>query len=127
MQRLGGLQLQKGLTMARYHSSKKPLHKSVAHHRYESSRLHHAAIGEMEKHEGYVGREETRRTMKHDGGMIHEDHAAPCLLPRHVIEEYWPKAGAYHMGYTDTLFQGVQEQLHEDTKDFGEEYEPRKY
>jgi len=30
------------------------------------------------------------KAMSRDAGMIHDDWNAPCLLPQHVIEKYWP-------------------------------------
>lgn len=81
----------------------------------------------MRDKEQYAGHEETRRMMSRDGHMISEDHGAPSLLPRQVIDRDWPRAANYYMGYVDTLFSGVQNQLHEDTRDFGREFKPKKY
>ncbi|HEY5268696.1 MAG TPA: hypothetical protein VII94_06290 [Candidatus Saccharimonadales bacterium] len=77
--------------------------------------------------ESYSGYKESRRMMARDGSMIREDFSAPALLPRGVIDEYWPKANNYHMGYVEDLFYGVQKQMHEDYDDLGREMKPKKY
>lgn len=81
----------------------------------------------LEKREAYSGYKESRRMKAHDGSMIKEDMAAPALLPRHIIDQYWPRAHNYHMGYVDDLFYGAQKQMHEDYDDLGREMEPKKY
>lgn len=81
----------------------------------------------LEARESYSGRKESRRMMARDGAMISEDMSAPALLPRRVIDEYWPKAMNYNMGYVDDLFYGAEKQMHEDYKDLGREMKPKKY
>lgn len=81
----------------------------------------------LEAREAYSGRKESRRMMARDGAMIKEDMSAPALLPQRVIDQYWPKAHNYHMGYVDDLFYGAQKQMHEDYDDLGREMEPKKY
>ena len=81
----------------------------------------------LEAREAYSGRKESRRMMARDGAMIKEDMSAPALLPRRVIEEYWPQAHNYNMGYVDDLFYGAQKQMHEDYNDLGREMKPKKY
>jgi len=78
--------------------------------------------------EGYAGGyHASRKMMERDGHMISEDHGAPCLLPRHIIEEYWPMAHNDHMGFVEDKFYGAQKQMHEDYNDLGRELEPKKY
>jgi hypothetical protein len=81
----------------------------------------------LESREAYSGYKESRRMMARDGAMIREDMSAPALLPRNVIEEYWPKAANYNMGYVEDLFYGAQKQMHEDYDDLGRELGPKKY
>ena len=81
----------------------------------------------LEARESYSGRKESRKMMARDGAMIKEDMSAPCLLPRQVIDEYWPKANNYNMGYVEDLFYGAEKQMHEDYKDLGREMKPKKY
>lgn len=124
----------------RHHSSKHGhsghrhdgIHKHVKHH--TEHEVHHSPVPgvvhggyRMRDAEQYTGHEESRRMMARDGRMIYEDHGAPSLLPTHVIDRDWPRASNYYMGYVDTLFSGVQNQLHQDTQDFGKEFKPKKY
>jgi len=95
--------------------------------RYDNSDPVPNTVSGLEARESYSGYKESRRMMARDGAMIREDMAAPCLLPRNVIDEYWPRAANYHMGYVDDLFYGAQKQMHEDYADFGREMEPKKY
>ena len=81
----------------------------------------------LESREAYSGRKESRFMMARDGAMIREDMSAPALMPRNVIDEYWPKAPNGHMGYVDDLFYGVQRQMGKDNADFGRIMEPKKY
>ncbi len=81
----------------------------------------------LESRESYSGRKESRKMMARDGAMIKEDMSAPCLLPRRIIDEYWPKANNYNMGYVEDLFYGAEKQMHEDYKDLGREMDPKKY
>lgn len=60
-------------------------------------------------------------------GMIHDDLSAPCNLPQHVMEKYWPIAHEYNTGMTPTLFSGVQKQLAKDGMDMRKAYKPGKY
>lgn len=84
---------------------------------------HYSKLGREE----YAGREASKRQMKMDSGMIHEDRSAPCLLPQGVIEKYWP-AGGYHIGYApQDLFGGAQVQMKEDGADLRRENKPKKY
>jgi hypothetical protein len=95
--------------------------------RYDNSDPVPNTVSGLEARESYVGYKESRRMMARDGAMIREDMSAPALLPRNVIDEYWPRAANYHMGYVDDLFYGAQKQMHEDYADFGREMEPKKY
>lgn len=131
----------------RHHSSKRDGH-HVAHHSHGAAHhrmSEHEGRGEMmkrrydnsdpvpntvrglEAREAYSGYKESRRMQARDGAMIREDMSAPALLPRNVIDEYWPKAHNYHMGYVDDLFYGAQKQMHEDYADLGREMKPGKY
>lgn len=84
-------------------------------------------VSGLMKREAYSGYKESRKMMARDGAMIKEDMSAPALLPRNVIDQYWPKAANYNMGYVDDLFYGAQKQMHEDYDDFGREMGPKKY
>ena len=95
--------------------------------RYDNSDTVPNTVQGLEARESYVGYKESRRMMARDGAMIREDMAAPALLPRNVIDEYWPRAANYHMGYVDDLFYGAQKQMHEDYEDIGREMKPGKY
>jgi len=95
--------------------------------RYDNSDPVPNTVRGLEARESYSGYKESRRMMARDGAMIREDMSAPALLPRNVIDEYWPRAANYHMGYVDDLFYGAQKQMHEDYADFGREMEPKKY
>jgi hypothetical protein len=81
----------------------------------------------MEKREAYAGYKESRKMMARDGAMIREDLSAPCNLPRSVMQEFWPKAHNYNMGFVEDLFYGAQKQMHEDYNDLGREMDPKKY
>ncbi len=78
-------------------------------------------VSGLMKRESYAGYKESRKMMARDGAMIKEDMSAPALLPRNVIDEYWPRANNYHMGYVEDLFYGAQKQMHEDYDDLGRE------
>jgi hypothetical protein len=65
--------------------------------------------------------------MKRSSGMIHEDRSKPCLLPTEIIDKVWPDSANYHMKFTDTLFNGVSNQLRQDSADFGKAFSPKKY
>ncbi len=95
--------------------------------RYDNSDPVPNTVQGLEARESYSGYKESRRMMARDGAMIREDMSAPCLLPRGIIDEYWPRAANYHMGYVDDLFYGAQKQMHEDYEDFGREMKPGKY
>jgi hypothetical protein len=84
-------------------------------------------VSGLERREAYAGHKESRRMMARDGAMISEDMSAPALLPQRVIDQYWPKAHNYNMGYVEDLFYGAQKQMHEDYDDLGREMEPKKY
>jgi hypothetical protein len=84
-------------------------------------------VSGLDARRAYSGYKESRRMMARDGAMIREDMSAPALLPRRVIEEYWPRAHNYSMGYVDDLFYGAQKQMHEDYDDLAREIEPGKY
>lgn len=66
-------------------------------------------------------------SMRKKSAMISEDKSAPCLLPQHVIEKYYPAGHMYGMNMVDDLFDGAQKQLHEDSADFKRAYSPKKY
>jgi|GEM_PF-2061992 len=95
--------------------------------RYDNSDPVPNTVSGLERRESYSGYKESRRMVARDGAMIREDMSAPALLPQRVIDEYWPRAANYHMGYVDDLFYGAQKQMHEDYADFGREMEPKKY
>lgn len=95
--------------------------------RYDNSDPVPNTVRGLEARESYSGYKESRRMMARDGAMIREDMAAPALLPRRVIDEYWPKAVNYDMGYVDDLFYGAQKQMHEDYDDLRREMKPGKY
>jgi hypothetical protein len=84
-------------------------------------------VSGLMKRESYAGYKESRRMMARDGAMIREDMSAPALLPQRVIDEYWPKAANYNMGYVDDLFYGAQKQMHEDYDDLRREAKAGKY
>jgi len=84
-------------------------------------------VSGLEKREAYSGYKESRKMMARDGAMIKEDMSAPCLLPRNVIDEYWPKAANYNMGYVEDLFYGAEKQMHEDYNDLSKAIGPKKY
>lgn len=106
----------------RYHHEKH--HKGG--HRGEHSPVPNV-VSKMRGREAYAGYDESRRMIAHDGSMIREDMAAPCLLPRNVIDREWPKAMNYEMGFVDDLFYGAEKQMHEDYADLGRELDPKKY
>ncbi len=81
----------------------------------------------LQDREAYAGKKESRFMMARDGAMLREDMSAPALMPRQVIDEYWPKAPNGHMGYVDDLFYGVQRQMGKDNEDFGRIMDPKKY
>lgn len=95
--------------------------------RYDNSDPVPNTVSGLESREAYTGYKESRRMMARDGAMIREDMSAPALLPRNVIDQDWPRAANYHMGYVDDLFYGAQKQMHEDYADFGREMKPGKY
>lgn len=95
--------------------------------RYDNSDPVPNTVRGLESREAYSGYKESRRMMARDGAMIKEDMSAPCLLPRGVIDEYWPRANNYHMGYVEDLFYGAQKQMHEDYDDLGKAMGPKKY
>ena len=95
--------------------------------RYDNSDPVPNTVRGLEGREAYSGYKESRRMMARDGAMIREDMSAPALLPQRVIDEYWPKAHNYNMGYVDDLFYGAQKQMHEDYEDLGREMKPGKY
>jgi hypothetical protein len=64
---------------------------------------------------------------RHHSSMIAEDRSAPCLLPRNIIDKEWEQGSSYHMGMVDTLYEGVQIQIREDSADFKKAYSPKKY
>lgn len=111
----------------RHHHEKEHRGGMMMKRRYDNSDPVPNTVAGLEARESYVGYKESRRMMARDGAMIKEDMAAPCLLPRSVIDEYWPRAANYHMGYVDDLFYGAQKQMHEDYEDFGREMKPGKY
>lgn len=115
---------------------KKRYHQSKRDRRHESEgmkrRLDNSdpvpnTVSGLERREAYVGYKESRKMMARDGAMIQEDMSAPALLPRRVIDEYWPRANNYNMGYVEDLFYGAQKQMHEDYDDLGREMKPKKY
>jgi hypothetical protein len=107
----------------RHHASK---HEGMAR-RYDNSDPVPNTVSGLEKREAYSGYKESRKMMARDGAMLKEDMSAPALMPRGIIDEYWPKAHNYHMGYVDDLFYGAQKQMHEDYADLGKEMDPKKY
>lgn len=95
--------------------------------RYDNSDPVPNTVRGLEARESYSGYKESRRMMARDGAMIREDMSAPALLPQRIIDEYWPKAVNYDMGYVDDLFYGAQKQMHEDYDDLRREMRPGKY
>lgn len=95
--------------------------------RYDNSDPVPNTVSGLSARESYSGYKESRRMMARDGAMIREDMGAPALLPRRVIDEYWPSAVNYDMGYVDDLFYGAQKQMHEDYDDLRREMKPGKY
>ncbi len=88
---------------------------------------HADATHKMMRHlEQYAGPEESKRMMSRDSSMIKEAWANPCLLPEGVIDRDWPRAKSYVNYQVPDLFSGVQAQLHEDERDFREEFNPSK-
>jgi len=102
-----------GATMA-----KKRHHSMAVNNRMDNSDPVPNTVSGLMAREAYSGHKESRKMMARDGAMIKEDMSAPCLLPRDVIDSYWPKAGNYSAGYVDDLFYGAQKQMHEDKEDF---------
>lgn len=76
-------------------------------------------VGKRAHMVGAVGNEQT--------GMIHDDIHAPCMLPQHVIEKYWPASEHSPLGMVDNLFTGVSKQMKEDYNDLRREMYPKKY
>jgi hypothetical protein len=70
---------------------------------------------------------EAKKMMKKAGGMISEDHSAPCLLPQHVIEKDFGSVASAMGGQIDDLYMGVQKQHAEDTSDLKKAMKPSKY
>lgn len=95
--------------------------------RFDNSDPVPTTVSGLQARESYSGYKESRKMMARDGAMIKEDMSAPCLLPKGVIDEYWPRANNYHMGYVEDLFYGAQKQMHEDYDDLGRAMGPRKY
>lgn len=91
------------------------------------ARKHHKMTKGVEHYagRGKIGGNAMRE--RHSGAMINDDRSAPCNLPQHVMEKYWPVSHNYHMGYVDDLFDGANKQLREDYNDFGRELGPKKY
>lgn len=122
----------------RYHQSKKDRHDEregmVRHHdaeamkrRMDNSDPVPNTVSGLMSRESYSGYKESRKMMARDGAMIREDMSAPALLPRNVIDQYWPKAPNYDMSYVDDLFYGAQKQMHEDYDDLRREEKAGKY
>lgn len=95
--------------------------------RYDNSDPVPNTVSGLMARESYSGYKESRKMMARDGAMIREDRSAPCMLPRNVIDEYWPRAANYNAGYVDDLFYGAQKQMHEDYEDLKMETRPGKY
>lgn len=106
---------------ARYHDGE------MMKRRYDNSDPVPNTVSGLETRESYAGYKQSRKMMARDGAMIREDRSAPALLPRNVIDEYWPRAANYNMGYVDDLFYGAQKQMHEDYEDLHFEMRPGKY
>jgi len=98
--------------------AKKRHHSMAVNNRMDNSDPVPNTVSGLMAREAYSGHKESRKMMARDGAMIKEDMSAPCLLPRDVIDSYWPKAGNYSAGYVDDLFYGAQKQMHEDKEDF---------
>lgn len=82
----------------------------------------------MKMRESYAGREQSKKIMARDGGMINADMSAPALLPQGVIDKYWPRVNDYSLGYVpQDLFQGVQKQRNDDNSDLRRVSSPKKY
>lgn len=111
----------------RYHQSKMDRRHEREGEMRREKHLRHEGAHMMRDREMYAGEDGTRRMTSRDSGMIKDDWNAPALLPQHVIERYWPTAYNRNMGYVDSLFNGVQKQLHEDYDDLHQIMEPKKY
>lgn len=115
------------------HGSRGIMHDRNSYHgedmkrRYDNSDPVPNTVRGLDGREAYSGYKESRKMMARDGAMIREDMSAPALLPQRVIEQYWPRAHNYNMGYVDDLFYGAQKQMHEDYDDLGREMRPGKY
>lgn len=125
----------------RYHHSKRAKHHMEAlehemhpkehkkeHYKPSAHKMpHHSpvpnVVSEMPAHGSKHGRYD------YMGHMISEDHSAPALLPREVIDREWPVAykGDVMAGKINDLFSGVQAQLDEDEADMARELGPKKY
>lgn len=65
---------------------------------------------------------------KFESSMIHEDHAAPCLLPTNVIQREYPSEPRTAMSMVgQDLYQGAQRQMAEDEKDLRKLKSPRRW
>lgn len=80
------------------------------------------------KAEPYANREVSKRMMKADGYMIHDDYSARSLLPQQVMQKEWPKAYNHMQDYyVEDLFLGVNKQLNEDGEGMKKAFGPGKY
>lgn len=69
----------------------------------------------------------THQVGRHKGAMINDDPSAPCMLPTHVMDKYYPTGYDSAMHMVDDLYDGVEKQLHEDGRDFRREMRAKKY
>jgi len=104
-------------------------HKSHRGGEYAHNSMHEdvAMSGRMRSESGYESYDESKRMMRRDSGMIHEDASAACMLPTHIIEKQWAGAGNYMHKGIGSLFSGVQETMKEDGRAFEKSNKPRQY
>lgn len=67
----------------------------------------------------------SREMMERAGGMIHDDWSQPCLLPKETKDAYWPGNEAYLLDqHKPDLFQAVEKQMGENSRDARAIYKP---
>ena len=102
--------------------AKKRHHQSVRSRENEAAGMAKAMAS---KHYGYPMA--ASHMKERNPSMISDDRSAPCNLPEHVMDKYWPASHDYNMGYVPTLFNGVDKQLREDSADMRKAFGPKKY
>lgn len=112
----------------------------ASHEDARPSTVHSRAYGRDNKYPLHHGDEQNERMGRmnpnmasaksheaYEGAMIHEDHSAPCLLPRMVMEKAYGYGAEYNMHHMEDLYSGVQIQLHEDGEGAKKAFRPGKY